>query len=116
MLIPPFCPGPPNCVWFHVLKLSARNSTRLSLLSLSTNSLKSDRFQFCRPGPVRALNGRFPHVPAAGAAKAAVLNHALTVFGYEIGPTRSGRVRTSPPEIYCLRSSSWLRRLNYIRY
>src|SRR5580700_6677539 len=69
---------------------------RLPRASLRTNCLKSERFQFCRPGARTAPYLRSPQVPAAGAANEAGLNHSLTAFGYEIGATRSGRLAASP--------------------
>src|SRR5438067_760007 len=90
-LVPPW-PGPPNCVWFQVLKLSARNSIRLPRSSLRVNSLNRDRFQLLRPGPRRESKPRFPQVPAAGAANALESNHWSTVFGCAMRPRRSGRL------------------------
>src|SRR6185437_13031292 len=94
--MPAFSPGPPNCVWFQVLKLSARNSKRVPRDSLSRKLLNSERFQLSRPGPRSASKPRLPQVPAAGKENAAGSNHCLTVCGYEIFPVRSGRLLTSP--------------------
>jgi len=70
-----------NWVWFHVLKLSARNSSRLPRVSLKRKLLKSDMFQLSRPGPRRALWPSVPKAPTAGAVNAVVSNHWPTVCG-----------------------------------
>src|SRR5206468_5994604 len=70
-----------NCVWFQVLKLSTRNSSRLPRVSLKVKLLKSDMFQLSRPGPRRALWPSVPKAPTAGAVNAVVSNHWATVCG-----------------------------------
>src|SRR5690242_12251062 len=70
-----------NCVWFHTLKASARNSSLLPRVSLNTKFLKNERFQLSRPGPRRASKPRFPHVPGAGAVNALVVNHCVAACG-----------------------------------
>ena len=70
---------PVNCVWFQVLKVSARNwNPRLSLI---LKSLYKDRFQLSRPGPFTMFLGELPHVSGAGWANALGLNHCLKVCG-----------------------------------
>src|SRR5258705_2924201 len=64
-----------NCVWFQVLKVSTRSSKRLPRDSLSVKFLKSERFQFCRPGPRRALWPMLPNLPKVGRLKADLRYH-----------------------------------------
>src|SRR5579862_8715220 len=76
-----------NSVWFQVLNVSTRSSKRLPRLSLSTKLLNSEMFQLSRPGPRSELCPASPHAPTVGKAKAAVLNHSVTLCGYELDST-----------------------------
>src|ERR1700719_146148 len=88
-----------NCVWFQVLKVSRRNSKRLPRDSLSVKFLKSERFQFWRPGPRRALWPMVPNVPNVGTPKADLVYQIGLPFEadwpplrYTTGPFRLGRL------------------------
>src|SRR5947207_979456 len=70
-----------NSVWFQVLKLSARSSSRLPRASLNTKLLNNERFQLSRPGPRRELCPALPKAPIAGYAKADVSNHSPSLWG-----------------------------------
>ena len=62
--------GLAKLVWLKILNISVRNS--IFIVSVNLNRLFSIRSACQKPGPDNSLRVKFPNVPGAGVANAAV--------------------------------------------